>query len=41
MKTYMVAMNSSNWVVVKVSVKIDLMEGILEGISFVVGDKEF
>ena len=40
-KTYMVAMNSSNWVVVKISVKIDLMEGILEGISFVVGDKEF
>ena len=40
MKTYMVGMNSSNWELVKISVKIDLTEGILEGISFVLGDKE-
>ena len=41
MKTYMVAINSANSVVVKITVKINLMEGILEGISFVVGDNEF
>ena len=41
MKTYIIAINSSNTVVVKISVKINLIEGILEGISFVVGDNEF
>ena len=39
-KTYMVGMNSSNWEMVKINVKVDLSEGILEGIGFVLGDKE-